>query len=400
MKIIYLNTKFLKTLFIFCIVLGFSQNSFAQNRLDSSTWEEGTGDTGVFKQFGNDSHNQRIAGEETDPYGGDALLWKAMGPATGANLSGGWSSDYLDMDNTKTYRFTVWVKKKGLLSGNSVGKTHFGFSATNSTYGGLAALRSDGVRLSNPIFFSDYLPEIDKWYLMVGYIYGSDFVYQDGITQTQGGVFDAETGEKMNVSLFDDFKFGNTADLLGSRFYLYGEWIAGGAQYFWNPSIYETTDPEMPSIEELTEPSMAAAQSTGTSVWSTGTNGIYYDGNVGIGTADTKGYKLAVNGNIHTQEVKVDTEGWPDFVFEKDYQLPSLEEVKKHIEEKGHLINIPSAKEVESTGVELGGMNKLLVEKIEELTLYILEQHQLNKDIKEKIELLEGKDQTIKKLRL
>jgi hypothetical protein len=105
-----------------------------------------------------------------------------------------------------------------------------------------------------------------------------------------------------------------------------------------------------------------------------GNNISYTDGNVGIGTVNPGTYKLAVNGSIHARAVNVDLNGWADYVFEKDYRLPSLEEVERHIQEKGHLINIPSAMEVEANGIELGEMDRLLLEKIEELTLYILEQ--------------------------
>ena len=97
------------------------------------------------------------------------------------------------------------------------------------------------------------------------------------------------------------------------------------------------------------------------------------NGNLGIGTTNPNGWKLAVNGKIRAKEIKVET-NWADYVFDEEYNLPTLLEVEKHIQEKGHLKNIPSAKEVEKNGIELGEMNKLLLEKIEELTLYTIEQ--------------------------
>lgn len=109
---------------------------------------------------------------------------------------------------------------------------------------------------------------------------------------------------------------------------------------------------------------------------------ITVNGDVGIGTR-TPDSKLAVNGDIHAQEVKVDLVGWPDYVFTKDYPLPTLEEVEQHIYKKGHLINMPSAEEVEENGVQLGEMNKLLLEKIEELTLYTLEQEKAIRQLQE-----------------
>ena len=110
-------------------------------------------------------------------------------------------------------------------------------------------------------------------------------------------------------------------------------------------------------------------------------------GNVGIGTNDPSSYKLAVNGKIRAKEIKVEA-GWADYVFKEDYNLPTLEEVEQHIAEKGHLINIPSAKEVEEKGIYLGEMNKLLLEKIEELTLYTLQQQKELEKQQNEIELL------------
>ena len=113
----------------------------------------------------------------------------------------------------------------------------------------------------------------------------------------------------------------------------------------------------------------------------------YFAGNVGIGTTAISGWELAVGGKIRAEEVKVET-GWADYVFKDDYQLPSLEEVEKHIAEKGHLINIPSAAEVEANGILLGEMNKLLLEKIEELTLYLIELKKKNEQLKEDVQQL------------
>ncbi len=122
---------------------------------------------------------------------------------------------------------------------------------------------------------------------------------------------------------------------------------------------------------------------------------ITYLGNVGIGTSNPGSYRLAVKGKIRAEEIKVET-GWADYVFKEDYDLPTLEEVEKHIREKGHLINIPSAKEVEENGVELGKMNKLLLEKIEEQMLYILKQEEkLKKQDKRIAELEEKLNQVI-----
>src|SRR5690606_12405033 len=108
--------------------------------------------------------------------------------------------------------------------------------------------------------------------------------------------------------------------------------------------------------------------------WTLNNQDLYYNnGNVGIGTT-TPDEKLSVNGNIHTKEVRVDLTGWSDFIFDNDYKLPTLEEVEKHIKEKGHLQNIPSAEEVEEKGILLGDMNAKLLQKIEELTLYTIDQ--------------------------
>ena len=101
-------------------------------------------------------------------------------------------------------------------------------------------------------------------------------------------------------------------------------------------------------------------------------------GNVAIGTSNlASGYKLSVDGKVAAEELLVDLSGsWPDYVFNDSYDLPTLSEVKSHIEKKGHLPGIPSAQEIEDNGFEVGEMNRILVEKVEELTLYILDQQE------------------------
>jgi|GEM_PF-1320859 len=96
-----------------------------------------------------------------------------------------------------------------------------------------------------------------------------------------------------------------------------------------------------------------------------------------VGVNNTINYRLFVKGGILTDEILVQT-GWADYVFDDNYQLPTLQDVEKHIEEKGYLPNVPSAKEVIENGLELGKMAVTQQEKIEELFLYVI---QLNKDV-------------------
>lgn len=107
-----------------------------------------------------------------------------------------------------------------------------------------------------------------------------------------------------------------------------------------------------------------------------GTGGIYVaqNGNVRIGAGTANPTKaLEVNGAIRSKEVLVEVANWSDFVFDKDYDLMTLNEVESYIKENGHLPDVPSAKEVKANGVEVGEMNAILLQKIEELTLYIIE---------------------------
>ncbi|MFS4454741.1 hypothetical protein [Maribacter sp. 2304DJ31-5] len=116
------------------------------------------------------------------------------------------------------------------------------------------------------------------------------------------------------------------------------------------------------------------------------------NGDVGIGITDTKGFKLGVNGKIAATEIKVAAyANWADFVFDNNYRLPTLKEVEQHIKENGHLKNIPSAKEVKKEGFFLGEMDAKLLQKVEELTLYLIQQNKQIKALKNRIKELENK---------
>lgn len=98
---------------------------------------------------------------------------------------------------------------------------------------------------------------------------------------------------------------------------------------------------------------------------------------------------LEVNGKIRTKEVVIETVNWwSDFVFNKDYQLPSLDEVESHIKEHKHLPDIPSEAEVIENGINVAEMQAKLLQKIEELTLYVIDQQKEIKELKNELKVL------------
>ncbi|MEP1097376.1 MAG: hypothetical protein ABJG78_19825 [Cyclobacteriaceae bacterium] len=119
---------------------------------------------------------------------------------------------------------------------------------------------------------------------------------------------------------------------------------------------------------------------------------IDQNGNIGIGTP-TPLSKLSVNGHIRATEVKVLADiSVPDYVFEPDYDLRTLEETKEYITENKHLPEIPSAAEIEENGIDLGDMNMRLLKKIEELTLHQIELLERLKKAEKKISKLENEN--------
>ncbi|MBS7256726.1 hypothetical protein [Flavobacterium branchiicola] len=123
-------------------------------------------------------------------------------------------------------------------------------------------------------------------------------------------------------------------------------------------------------------------------------NGV--SGNVGIGTSNATSM-LTVAGNIASREVKVSVDAGADFVFNKDYDLPSLESIDNFIKENKHLPEIASAEEMKKDGINLSEMNIKLLQKIEELTLYMIEQNNQLKAQNDQINLQNQEIQLLKK---
>jgi hypothetical protein len=117
------------------------------------------------------------------------------------------------------------------------------------------------------------------------------------------------------------------------------------------------------------------------------------NGSVGIGTTNPGSFKLAVEGKIASRGIKVTVDpNFPDYVFDSAYQLRPLAHLEQYINQNKHLPGIPSAEEVKKEGgIELGDMNVKLLEKVEELTLYVIELKKENEEMKKEIKEMKEK---------
>ncbi|MBA4198834.1 MAG: hypothetical protein C0459_14905 [Chitinophaga sp.] len=124
---------------------------------------------------------------------------------------------------------------------------------------------------------------------------------------------------------------------------------------------------------------------------------IFENGNVAIGTNDPGSYKLAVEGTIGARKVKVTQSPWADYVFKSNYNLRTLNEVEAYIKTHQHLPDVPSEKEVKADGLDVGETQAMLLRKIEELTLYMIEQQKRIDDQQKENEKQQKEIETLKK---
>lgn len=213
-----------------------------------------------------------------------------------------------------------------------------------------------------------------------------------------------DTNESFNdqdhILLWSDYANLEAGDLFGGL-----TWYSGGRRRAGIAAIREETDADIIGIAFLTKgtngpgcfhESMRIAHNGNVGIGTKNPaeklhvigNSII-SGSVGIGTDDPGSYKLAVNGHIKTKAITVES-NWPDFVFEDNYQLMPIEKLEKHIKIEKSLPGIPTEKEVKENGVEVGEMQAKLLEKVEELTLYVIELKKENVELKNRIKALEN----------
>ncbi|MCL6275431.1 fibronectin type III domain-containing protein [Muricauda sp. 2012CJ35-5] len=426
--------------------------SYGQNLIDSSSWTLGNGSVAGFPAYG--SANESVRELDTDPFGNQSIIWKAI-PDTPTS-SGGWETNTFSIDHTKTYRFTVWMKKIGGASGSEIFAAEAFGSSGNDT-----AQRLNGLVSSNPIFEAGNVPNLGQWYLYVGFMHHSGYT---GTTH-QGGVYDPNTGNKVMDAT--DYKFSAASVTSRHRAHYWEGVNSNEILFLYDPTVY-VVDGTEPTISELLNPvgsdteaptapslvstgqgettidlswsgaadnvgvtgykvfkdagleatlgNVANYQVTGltastsynftvsaldaagnesvtsnpvtistnsgsggggsnsSSVWSENASVASYAGQVGVGTTTVPtAYKMAIDGKLLAEEVRVELSGsWPDYVFQDDYDLMTLDEIKAFIQLHGHLPNMPSAQKVEREGIAVGELNKRLLEKIEELTLHTI----------------------------
>jgi len=185
-------------------------------------WISGSGGTPFFNRIGSDLENNRITGP--NPFGKASLIWEC-GNDIASDADGGWNTDYVAVDINTTYRYSVWVKR-----------TH---SQNGTTYHGTQNVNNlDGSANSNPYFWYGDLPEINKWYLLVGVIHPHNYTGGDtGVS----GVYDTQGNRIIDGK---EYTWRSNTTTARFRSYLYYATDTNVRQYFYGPTLQKVNGSE------------------------------------------------------------------------------------------------------------------------------------------------------------
>ncbi|WP_083629196.1 DUF6443 domain-containing protein [Tenacibaculum agarivorans] len=215
-------------------------NTVSNNTIPLDWTSGNTGSTNFFNQNGTTEENRIVSG--TTPFGGTDLLWECI-PDAASGADGGWNTDDFTIDNTKSYRYTVWVKKNKV--GSTTGRTYHGTQNVNNL---------DGRANSNPYFWYGFLPQANTWYLLVGVVHPHNYT---GENSGVSGVYDVNGNKILGGT---EFKWKEDSTSTRLRNYLFHGTDTATRQYFWSPLFQEMDGSELPLDEVVSRSSTLQAE--------------------------------------------------------------------------------------------------------------------------------------------
>ncbi len=260
--------------------------------LDYTTWTLGSGSAPGFNQNGTTAENERIS--STDPWGNTTVVWEAQPDAT-SNADGGWNTSNFSVDNTKTYRYSVWVWRNANGNGNFYLGCH-GYGSTN----GVIKL-SDGSNQTNPYFISSSnVPQAGRWELVVGHVYPAG--YGGTTNHPESGRYTVDDGRVGNIA--NDYKWRPETTSGNFRTYLYYCTNTSVRQRFVYPRV-DVVDGTEPSIAQLLE-GLDPNRGLGTNAswnWYSGSCGGTFEGtgtSINVTPSSTTTYYVRAEGICNT----------------------------------------------------------------------------------------------------
>lgn len=227
----------MKKFYIVPVIFLTSYIMLSQNMYNLSGWIPGSGNITDFNKYGPNSSNAREFGYNN--INDNVVLWNAI-PNQNNNLDGGFEGSYKNIDPTKTYRFSIWLKK----TNSNDGKLFFGcHSYSNDAY---RTERLNGDQINHPYFWQGDLPELDHWYLFIGYVHPNNY---NG--SNIGLILDGETGNLVQSISIQDFKFATSATNLRIRVFQNATNNAQDLALIYFPRLEQVDGSELPFVDLL-----------------------------------------------------------------------------------------------------------------------------------------------------